>query len=151
MGVFIEIAPTTSPGTCLFDPDYRPKPAFDGFIEGLTDSVGHARGARSDRRACRASRAWLTLTRPIRDYRLMTVGTTVRRVAAGEFKAKCLAILDEVDRTGRPVLVTKRGRPVARVLPASEDGPRPLIGSIVFEGDVLSPVDVEWNALKSRR
>jgi prevent-host-death family protein len=40
----------------------------------------------------------------------------MRTVAAGEFKAKCLAILDEVNATGEPVLVTKRGKPVARVV-----------------------------------
>jgi prevent-host-death family protein len=39
----------------------------------------------------------------------------MRRIAAGEFKAKCLAILDEVNATGEPVLITKRGKPVARV------------------------------------
>jgi antitoxin (DNA-binding transcriptional repressor) of toxin-antitoxin stability system len=39
----------------------------------------------------------------------------MRSIPAGEFKAKCLAILDEVNSTGEPVLVTKRGKPVARV------------------------------------
>ena len=39
----------------------------------------------------------------------------MRTVPAGVFKAKCLAILDEVNATGEPVLVTKRGKPVARV------------------------------------
>ncbi len=39
----------------------------------------------------------------------------MRTVPAGVFKAKCLAILDEVNATGKPVLVTKRGKPVARV------------------------------------
>lgn len=39
----------------------------------------------------------------------------MRSIPAGEFKAKCLAILDEVNSTGEPVLITKRGKPVARV------------------------------------
>ncbi len=39
----------------------------------------------------------------------------MRTIPAGEFKAKCLAILDEVNATGEPVLITKRGKPVARV------------------------------------
>ncbi len=39
----------------------------------------------------------------------------MRTIAAGEFKAKCLAILDEVNETGEAVIVTKRGKPVARV------------------------------------
>lgn len=38
-------------------------------------------------------------------------------IAAGEFKAKCLHILDEVNKTREPVTVTKRGKPVARVVP----------------------------------
>lgn len=40
-------------------------------------------------------------------------------MAAGEFKAKCLKIMDEVNQTGRPVVVTKRGEPVIKVVPAS--------------------------------
>jgi prevent-host-death family protein len=41
----------------------------------------------------------------------------MRSIRASEFKAKCLAILDEVERTGEPVTILKRGRPVARLLP----------------------------------
>lgn len=40
-----------------------------------------------------------------------------RLMAAGEFKAKCLSVMDEVKRTGRPVVVTKRGEPVIKVVP----------------------------------
>ena len=39
------------------------------------------------------------------------------QMAAGEFKAKCLRIMDEVNETGRPVVVTKRGEPVIKVVP----------------------------------
>jgi len=42
----------------------------------------------------------------------------MRQMAAGEFKAKCLAIMDEVNKTGRPLLVTKRGEPSITVFPA---------------------------------
>jgi prevent-host-death family protein len=42
----------------------------------------------------------------------------LRQIAAGEFKAKCLAIMDEVNETGRPLLVTKRGQPSIKVFPA---------------------------------
>lgn len=42
-------------------------------------------------------------------------------IAAGEFKAKCLHILDEVNKTREPVTVTKRGKPVARVVPISAE------------------------------
>ena len=41
----------------------------------------------------------------------------IRQMAAGEFKAKCLAIMDEVNETGRPLIVTKRGEPAVKVVP----------------------------------
>ena len=44
-----------------------------------------------------------------------------RTVPAGEFKAKCLALLDEVAKTGETLVVTKRGKPVARILPPEND------------------------------
>lgn len=64
-------------------------------------------------------------------------------MGAGEFKAKCLALLDEVSESGRHVVITKRGRPVAQVVPV-EDLPS-LEGSIVREGDLISPLDETWN------
>lgn len=48
----------------------------------------------------------------------------MRIVPAGQFKAKCLAILDEVQQTGEPVLITKRGKPVARVTTIEKAGVR---------------------------
>jgi prevent-host-death family protein len=45
-------------------------------------------------------------------------------MAAGEFKAKCLSVMAEVNSTGKPVLVTKRGKPLARVLPLEEPAPK---------------------------
>jgi len=66
-------------------------------------------------------------------------------VPAGEFKAKCLAIFDAVEQKGRSFVVTKRGRPVARVVPLSK-GPSALHGSLLHEEDLLAPVDVDWDA-----
>lgn len=74
-----------------------------------------------------------------------------RTIGAGEFKAKCLGLLDEVARTGRPLTVTKRGRPVARVVAPKKPAKRrgaPLEGSVVYEGDIVSPLDEPWEALK---
>lgn len=67
-----------------------------------------------------------------------------REIAAGEFKSKCLALLDEVARTGETLIVTKRGKPVAKLTPV--EPPPSLIGSILYQGDVISPIDVEWEA-----
>ena len=44
----------------------------------------------------------------------------VRQIAAGEFKAKCLKLMDEINETGRPLVVTKRGMPMVRILPVRE-------------------------------
>jgi prevent-host-death family protein len=68
----------------------------------------------------------------------------VRTIPASRFKAQCLAILDEVARTGEGVVILKRGRPVARLVPAlrvDEAFPQErLIGTVEILGDVVSPV-----------
>ena len=68
----------------------------------------------------------------------------MREIRASEFKAKCLAILDEVERTGETVVILKRGRPVARLVPPAlgeEKYPqRSLKGSVKILGDILEPV-----------
>ncbi|HZF09161.1 MAG TPA: type II toxin-antitoxin system Phd/YefM family antitoxin [Thermoanaerobaculia bacterium] len=68
----------------------------------------------------------------------------VIRIPAGELKAKCLALLDEVAETGETLVVTKRGKPVARILPFEET--RPLRGSILHEEELVSPIDEDWDA-----
>ena len=77
------------------------------------------------------------------------VMTMVTKVGAGDFKAKCLALLDEVARTGRELIVTKRGRPVAKVVPI--DDVAPIRGSVVHCDDLLAPAvdDDDWNMNRS--
>jgi prevent-host-death family protein len=77
---------------------------------------------------------------------LVTMKAKERTIRAGEFKAKCLALLDEVEARGRPLVVTKRGRPVARVVPLESAKRSSLLGSLLHEDDMLEPVDVEWDA-----
>jgi prevent-host-death family protein len=69
-------------------------------------------------------------------------------IPAGQFKAQCLAILDRVNETGEPVIVTKRGRPVAQVVPIERPRRRSLRGSITYHGDIVAPIDVEWDATR---
>jgi len=72
---------------------------------------------------------------------------TIRTISASRFKAECLAMLDEVAATGEEVVVTKRGRAVARVSPVAQ--PESLRGSVTFnvsDEELLEPLDVEWNA-----
>ena len=68
-------------------------------------------------------------------------------MAAAAFKAECLGVLDRVAETGETVIVTKHGRPVAKVVPLSaSDAPASLLGSVTFHGDLLSPIDELWDA-----
>jgi prevent-host-death family protein len=68
-------------------------------------------------------------------------------IPAGQFKARCLAILDEVQASRRAVVVTKRGKPVARVVPIEDADVRvSLRGSILCEGDIVSPIGDDWTA-----
>ncbi|MGD0090457.1 MAG: type II toxin-antitoxin system prevent-host-death family antitoxin [Planctomycetota bacterium] len=73
-------------------------------------------------------------------------------VAAGEFKTKCLKLMDTVRDTGEEVVITKHGKPVAKLVPATKKKPRSLYGcmkgSVTYCGDIISPIDVEWEAEK---
>jgi len=78
----------------------------------------------------------------------------VKEVAISEFKAKCLAILDEVQKTQQPILVTRRGKPVAEIGPPPPKTDRAWIGSMKgtskILGDIISPANDEsdWEALR---
>lgn len=79
--------------------------------------------------------------------------TGVQTIQASEFKAKCLALMDEVARTGRSILVTKNGRPVAELRPHRAPRAASLIGlhagRIVATDDIVSPVAPRaWKALR---
>jgi prevent-host-death family protein len=67
-----------------------------------------------------------------------------RVVPAGRFKAECLALLDRVEQTGEPVVVTKRGRPVAEVVPIRAKA-RSLKGSVTVRGDIVNPILDAWD------
>ena len=45
----------------------------------------------------------------------------MRKMAAAQFKSQCLAVMDRVARSGRPVVITKHGKPVVKVVPATQD------------------------------
>ena len=71
-------------------------------------------------------------------------------ISAAEFKAKCLKLMDEVAKTRKPIVITKRGKPVAKLVAAEPGRRRPLFGymagTITYVGDIESPIDVEWEA-----
>ena len=75
----------------------------------------------------------------------------MKTINATEFKAKCLQLLDEVQRTGEDLVISKRGKPVARVV--SEKAEKPwlaLRGTGSFTGDPFAPAlgETEIEALK---
>ena len=73
----------------------------------------------------------------------------MQTIQAGKFKAQCLALLDEVAQTHQPLIITKYGRPVAKLVPfdAEKDQQEtPLKGLATHVGDILSPIDDEWEA-----
>ena len=75
-----------------------------------------------------------------------------REISAGDFKARCLALMDEVRDRGGEYVVTKRGVPVAKLVPVRTVR-RALRGSmkgtVKLLGDIISPLDEPWEALES--
>lgn len=78
----------------------------------------------------------------------MTGLRKAHEIPASEFKARCLGLLDEVAETKVALTVTKRGRPVAKLVPLDEEPHQSLLGSVSYdrEEDLLAPVDGPWDA-----
>ena len=78
----------------------------------------------------------------------------MRTINASEFKAKCLALLDEVAATGEHIMILKHGRAVAELVPpVTRDAGRPqdtIMGTIEIIGDIVSPAlpAEAWQALR---
>ena len=75
----------------------------------------------------------------------------MKSMRAGEFKARCLKVMDQVRATREPVIITKRGRPVAKLVPVETRGDDIfgcLKGVMEIVGDIESPVVApeEWEA-----
>ena len=78
----------------------------------------------------------------------------MKKIAAGEFKARCLALMEDVRSTRQPIIITKRGKPVAKLVPV-ENGKKDhwigrLNGKMRVVGDIVSPVVPleDWEALR---
>ena len=71
-------------------------------------------------------------------------------IAAGKFKEQCLRILDEVNKTHQPVTITKRGKPVAQLIPPEHTSPPSafgrLSGTVHMHGDIIEPIEETWDA-----
>jgi prevent-host-death family protein len=75
-------------------------------------------------------------------------------VPAGVFKATCLELMDRVRDRREEIVITKYGKPVAKLVPVNDaDAPKGtawgwMKGTVLWYGDVISPIDVEWEAMK---
>jgi prevent-host-death family protein len=75
--------------------------------------------------------------------------TKSKEIAAGEFKAKCLKLMDSVQKTKIPIVVTKRGKPVAKLVPIEGEATEffgCMKSTMRVVGDIISPVDIDWEA-----
>ncbi len=72
----------------------------------------------------------------------------MQKMSAADFKAQCLAVMDKVSRSGRPVVITKHGKPVVKLVPAHE-GDDGIFGALAgiarIAGDVENTVPAsDW-------
>ncbi|MGA9641116.1 MAG: type II toxin-antitoxin system Phd/YefM family antitoxin [Terriglobales bacterium] len=68
----------------------------------------------------------------------------MKTIAAGKFKARCLTLMDDVQATRQPILITKRGKPVAKLVPVANEKDHwigRLDGVFKVVGDIESPID----------
>ncbi len=77
----------------------------------------------------------------------------MKQMPAGQFKARCLSVMDDVNATGEPVIITKRGTPVAKVVPVTskkQDLFGFMAGELKIVGDIESPVVPleEWEVMR---
>ena len=74
-------------------------------------------------------------------------------IEASEFKAKCLKLIDQIAENNQELIITKNHKPVAKLVPYHKR-PKSLWGidkgRIKIVGDIMSPIDVEWNAMDDK-
>ena len=71
------------------------------------------------------------------------------KIAAAKFKSQCLALMDEVERKRKEVIITKRGRPVAKLVPVESETNKlfgGMRGTIRIKGNIVKPTGERWNA-----
>ncbi len=71
-------------------------------------------------------------------------------INAAEFKAKCLKLMDTVAKTHEPLVITKRGKPLVKLVPIVEETPKSMFGymkgTVTLHGDILESLDEVWSA-----
>lgn len=80
---------------------------------------------------------------------VITVNDKIERMPAGEFKAKCLQVMEQVKKERKQLVITKRGKPVARLIPC-DDQPFQLFGcmkgSVKSYGNLIDPIEDAWES-----
>lgn len=74
------------------------------------------------------------------------------QISAAEFKTKCLKLMDLAEQKHETIVITKRGTPIAKLIPYEEQETRLfgfLKGSVVIKGDIIESLDEAWDAEKS--
>ncbi len=77
----------------------------------------------------------------------------MKTISAAQFKARCLKLMDEVQSTREAIVITKRGRPIAKLVPAGKPAGKlfgALAGRVKIIGDIESPVvpPEDWEVLR---
>jgi prevent-host-death family protein len=76
----------------------------------------------------------------------------MKHIPAGAFKARCLSVMKQVQSTGETVVVTKRGKPLVKLVPAHPENNDLfgfMAGKVKILGDIESPIPVDWKVSKS--
>lgn len=73
-----------------------------------------------------------------------------RMIQAGKFKAECLKIMDDVQAKKYSIIITKRNKPIAKLIPLEEENSSLLFGKMKgtghIKGDLIQPIGEEWDA-----
>ncbi|MGH9462063.1 MAG: type II toxin-antitoxin system Phd/YefM family antitoxin [Vicinamibacteria bacterium] len=76
--------------------------------------------------------------------------TKEREISTSDLKTHCSEVIEEVSRRRKPIIITKRGKPVARFVPVDKGERETLFGFargfVKIHGDILEPIDVQWEA-----
>ena len=71
-------------------------------------------------------------------------------INASEFKARCLQLMNQVADTREPLIISKRGKPIVKLVPIEMETPTSqygcMQGTVIFLGDIMSPIDETWSA-----
>jgi len=80
----------------------------------------------------------------------------MKQMRASTFKARCLKVMNEIQATGEPVIVTKRGKPVVKVIPIQQENDDIfgfMAGKVKIVGDIVSPITPlkDWKIFKKKK